>query len=110
MSNRRKDAIEILAVGLAAVGAIALMRTMAKRAEKQVDQVKHVPRLIEPATFAVQYSANGADFAYPRGEADKPTLRTLNEARQIADRFAQTAQAIDGKAQIVNWSTGEIVQ
>lgn len=61
--------------------------------------------------FAVMYSAFGAPFKHAGDDPEKPEapFKTLAEAREIAERWELTATAVQGKAQIVNVRTGELV-
>lgn len=102
--------LDLLAVGAIGTGAAVILADMAKQSSERA--AREAAPGNEPQEYTVMYSSLGSDFRHPGPDptVPQPPFKTLSHARLIATSFIVTAREIDGRAQIMNVRTGEIIQ
>ncbi len=103
--NKRKYAVEALAVGLVSVGAVVLFRSLMGNGSRHVQKVTDT---VDPRSFTVAYATNGGDFLYVGSDHERPQppYKTFGDALRAARQFISSSSPIHGRAKIINVRTG----
>lgn len=109
MSTR--NGLSGLAVGLLGIAAGYVIYKAVSSQNRAQERVQKSLPSSDGRDFAVMYSAFDSPFRHVGADPDKPQApyKTLKEALAVAERWEATAQQVNGKAQVINVRTGEVV-
>jgi hypothetical protein len=108
-SNNRDRGVDLLVLGAAGILGFLFVKALTTPSNRQHSVGNRQLALPNPCHFVVLYSKHGSGFRFdtPTNELPAAPHKTWDEACGAAQRFETTADAINGRACVMDVYTGE---